>query len=646
MIGLPVLLLTASATWQATGDVTLKEGLNWNIGAADAHVREAASTKPVKQSVDGAHSVAAKGRTAKYRNLTEQEILTLFGPGSRAVPTRVSLTGYRTAGVYREADVREIDLHDPITTGMYRLLSGRLPRTAGEVVASPGLKLPEGSTLTVNGRGAAVAVVGVVEPRRAPEELEIVAPPGAVFDGSSRVSTAWLIDTPAPVSWQRVREMNRQGVTVLSRGVIDAPPPSGNGPEDPLPHATGGTSRIVMAALAAVVVVLEVVFLAGPAFAVGIRRRRRELALIAAQGGSPRHLRGVVLADGLTLGLAASLIGVAGGIGVGAAVTPFVHRGPFEVPVGWVALAVLLGVASALLAAVVPAVQASRAVVPAAQASRADVAEVLAGRRGTVRERRGLPVLGLVLLLGAVAVVVAGTALSRHPSMRFLGLYEVGLLASAVLGQLGLVLLTPWLIGAAARLAARLPLPFRMAARDAARNRGRTAPAVAAVLAATAVFATVAVMSSSQNARVREQYMPSYVMGSTAVTSYEPDPALWNEIKRTTASTLPGVPLIEAGQLAGPDSRTVNVVVQRDCVGHCPLSFMRRWDVRVGGTDLLRYFLRGPDPAAEAALAAGKAVVFDPQALRDGMLVFTAELHKRTSHSVPAVVRRPRTGRW
>ncbi|WP_440084578.1 FtsX-like permease family protein [Streptosporangium sp. LJ11] len=631
MIGLPVLLLTAGLTWQATGDVTLREGLDWNIGAADAHVRGTAFDRPVRQSA-GAEIFHAAGRGVKQRALTEQEVLTLFGPGSRAIPLRGLWTGYEAAGAYREAELREIDLHDPITTGMYTLRSGRLPRVAGEVAAGAALGLREGRTLTLTGTSTAVTVVGVVESQSEPESLEIVAPPGTALDDTGKAGTSWLVDTSAPVSWQRVREINQHGVRVLSRAVVNDPPSAGNGPEDPFPHVSVRTSDVVMAVLGVVIVVLEVVFLAGPAFAVGIRRRRRELALITAQGGSPRHLRGVVLADGLTLGLAASLLGAAGGIGIGAAAAPFVHRGPLEVPAGLVALAVLLGVVSALLAAVVPAVQASRAA----------VAEVLAGRRSRARERRGLPVLGVVLLAVAMAVILLGATFLQRWDQR-VPWQPISMLLGAVLGQLGLILLTPWLVGVAARLAARLPLPFRMAARDAARNRGRTAPAVAAVLVATAVFATVAVMVSSQTARARERYMPQYVGGSTVVSSYAANPAVWREIKKVVTSALPGVPLIEVGKFAGPGSRPVNLVVQPGCARDCGV-FLSRALFRpppIGGADLVRYFLRGPDPAAETALAAGKAVVFDPRVLRDGKLVFTTEVTKRVTHSVPAVVRRP-----
>ena len=71
------------------------------------------------------------------------------------------------------------------------------------------------------------------------------------------------------------------------------------------------------AALAAVIVglgLLEVVLLAGTAFAVGARRQTRALGLVAASGGSARDIRRIVLAQGLVLGA----LGAVGGVAVGA----------------------------------------------------------------------------------------------------------------------------------------------------------------------------------------------------------------------------------------------------------------------------------------------------------------------------------------
>ncbi|MEU4830439.1 FtsX-like permease family protein [Streptosporangium sp. NPDC023615] len=638
MIGLPVMLLTAGLTWQATVDVDTREGLSRDLGTADARIEGGTVGVPIRQDIEGRRTAAlgVLDGTTRDRELTEREVLSLFGPGSRALPSRRLMTGYRVAGAYREAGLWEIDLRDPIATGMYDLSAGRLPSTSREVAASPGLGLGPGTRITLEG-GSPVTVVGVVERRVVPDSRTIVALPGTVRAATGGTAwRTWFVDTPAPVTWQRVGEINRHGVEVVSRAVVEDPPPAAGGPTDPLPPLGRGADP-VMIILVATIAVLQVVFLAGPAFTVGIRRRRRELALIASQGGSPRHLRGVVLADGLTLGLAACVLGAMGGIGLAAALMPFFRHGPFEVPAGPIALVVLLGVVSALLAAVVPAVQASRT----------EVAEALAGRRGRVRDRRGLPVLGLVLLVAAVAAI-AVLALPHAwvtPWPAGEGSVMINLLGSVILGQLGMVLLTPWLVGVVARTTGRLPLPFRMAARDAARNRGRTAPAVTAVLVATTVFGAVAVMVSSQSARARETYTPGYVTGTTVVSSIDPESksrqAVRSELRRTVTSLLPGVPVIEVGGLADSTSQPVYPVV-----GSLPRDLRWRGRVPVGGADLLRYLLRGPDPAAEAALAAGKAVVFDPRALRGGTLTLTVTTVRgeNVEHSVPAVLRRPPAG--
>ena len=196
--------------------------------------------------------------------------------------------------------------------------------------------------------------------------------------------------------------------------------------------------------LAGVMIVLEVTLLAGPAFAVGLRRRRRELALIAAQGGSPGHLRMIVFADGVVLGGGAALTGLALGVGL-ASLSALLEAGrliggvgPLDIPWVQVVAVALIGALSGLVAAVIPAVQAARQ----------DVAAVLGGRRSEARDRAGRPVLGLALLIAGVAAAVF--------AIRF---DVIWVFAAAVLTQFGLVALTPKLVKEAARPAARLPLP-------------------------------------------------------------------------------------------------------------------------------------------------------------------------------------------
>ena len=53
-------------------------------------------------------------------------------------------------------------------------------------------------------------------------------------------------------------------------------------------YDTGDGDYIAIVALIVAMALLEVVLLAGPAFAVGARRQARTLALMAASGGTPR----------------------------------------------------------------------------------------------------------------------------------------------------------------------------------------------------------------------------------------------------------------------------------------------------------------------------------------------------------------------
>jgi putative ABC transport system permease protein len=162
--------------------------------------------------------------------------------------------------------------------------------------------------------------------------------------------------------------------------------------------------------------------------------------------------------------------------------------GPFEVRWPQVVAPVVLGAVAALLAAYVPA----------RQACRQEVAAVLAGRRGAIRSSRGWPVVGLVLVLGAL--VLCFTRGTRPGG-------EIAVATSTVGLVLGTVLLTPLVIGAVAMLGARLPLSLRLAVRDTARQRARSAPAIAAVMASVAAITTLAIASSSDFEQSRREYI-------------------------------------------------------------------------------------------------------------------------------------------
>ncbi|TDD64332.1 FtsX-like permease family protein [Actinomadura darangshiensis] len=376
--------------------------------------------------------------------------------------------------------------------------------------------------------------------------------------------------------------------------------------------AAPSAAETAVLAMIFTMVVLEVVLLAGPAFVVDVRRRRRELALVEAAGGAGRHLRAVVLANGLLLGAVAAVGGAVLGIAA-AAVTKQVAEangaeplGPFTVPWLTVAVTMLLGAGSGLLAALAPA----------RQAGRMDVVAALAGRREPPgRARRGWPIAGGVLVVAGIATSLEG--------VRVLAEFGAALGAAAII--IGLVLACPWIVGTAGRLAHRLPLPLRLAVRDGARNRSRTAPAIAAIMAAVAGITALAIGSASDFRQDRVEYRAELPMGSALVRPpLEQADAAGPALRRD----LPGVPLVPLRGLPGEGSACPNGD-SSDCLS---VSFavddkgmvgFNHVDHVVGGAREARMLLGRDDPAVTSALAAGKIVLFDARPPAGGTVTAT-----------------------
>jgi FtsX-like permease family protein len=244
-------------------------------------------------------------------------------------------------------------------------------------------------------------------------------------------------------------------------------------------------------------VFLPVVAVAGltaaAAIGVGARRQLRELGLLAAAGGSGRHLRLLVLVQGFGLGLLGGLAGIPLGLAATWAAFPWLRGllAPVQDETGApviprfsvigrdMAWTVAFTVALALVSALRPAVTAGRVPVVAA----------LAGRRPPRRLRPWLVAAGLaVALAGLVLQVVANRLAVRGVvipvQLELLALGSVQSIPSPLLITLaGMALATPALVGLAGRVAPPRTAALRLAARDAARNPGRSAPAVTAVAA-------------------------------------------------------------------------------------------------------------------------------------------------------------------
>ncbi|MEQ4719090.1 FtsX-like permease family protein [Nonomuraea sp. B19D2] len=607
MIGLPVLVITAVLTGGATTSITLRDKLDSTLGTADARIVTLPFRTPVEQRADGEVANQPPARRSE-RPWTPAEIGTLLQ--GRMLRWQSNVVEARFADGYDQADVFEADMRDPLTQGMRRLVEGRFAAAPGEVAVSPemidrGVRI--GDTIKVWRPDRTVRVVGVVEHPNRPGLREMVAlPEGLLPHQNDGNSSGWLIDTAAPVHWSDVERLNQAGLSVSSRAVIEGSDFDDSGLPDP--HG------LVQLGVAVVLIVTETVLLAGPAFAVGLRRRRRELAVIAAQGGSGRQLKAIVLADGLVLGGAAALLGAALGIGAGLLVESYAARrldwmhGPVDVPWGQVLGVAVLGVVSGLTAALVPAIQASRQ----------SPVQVLAGRAAVdTHGRAGRPVLGIVLVVLGVA---AGVWAVRRDAL--------SVVVAAMVVGFGLVALMPWLVQATGRLAGRLPLPLRLSVRDASRHRVRTASASAAVMAATAVAIAIGISANSsfiQQEADRASYLPlNTTMIQAAPTAV--DDQGWAKVKEAVQAKLPGVSLVSGLQTTDAQGRpmTLSLSWRTDCTLDCRQPGDRFYPMPVGDERLLAFLQKRRDPQAAAALAAGKAVAFGPDLVRDGVVTLDA----------------------
>ena len=361
-----------------------------------------------------------------------------------------------------------------------------------------------------------------------------------------------------------------------------------------------------MALLVVVMALIEVVLLAGPAFAVGARRQARNLALMAATGGTPRQARRVVLAGAVVLGSVGAALGTVLGIGVGLG--------------GAADRAAVLRHLARPVRRTVAAPRRHRRVRPAQRAAgrrRTRVDRVAPGRRRRARRPARRPRARPAFAdprdwccwgsaSPALSPARPAPASSRSPSRR----------SPAVLGM---ILLVPIVVVGVARLARRLPLSMRYAVRDAARHRTRTVPAVAAVAATVAGVVALGIANSSDAAQNEATYQPQLPAGDGVITSYDADAAVLTsaaeivdrEIPDATVTPVRGIvegrPTGESAYLefrvpgAGTDGLLDEYALP---YGSSVLVSDGAWPAVLG------FVADADEPRARAAIAAGDVVVF------------------------------------
>ncbi len=242
-------------------------------------------------------------------------------------------------------------------------------------------------------------------------------------------------------------------------------------------------------------------------FSITAAQRQRENALLRALGASRRQITWSMLIEALFVGLAGSLIGLVGGVGLASGIKALLNAFDFVIPARGLAIemrtiviTLLAGTFASVLAAVGPAIGAGR-VPPVAAMSDAILEKV-----GSVRRR--------VIFAGVAGTIGVGSIVA------VMGGADAVLLAVGVVGLFAaLLLLGPVLARPIARFIGAPVQRFRgvtgtMARGNVQRNPRRTARTAAPVLLGVALVTGASVFAASIKAQITD------VVGSTFQGEY------------------------------------------------------------------------------------------------------------------------------
>lgn len=574
LIGLPVFGLCAAGVALTSVTASASESADQRLGAAVASVvpasqdssGEFSNSEPV-ETLDGeVFGQVTRGGFAPMDRQRPGALLLADGftrespwtqqrveatVGAPVLPIAVvpltSVDGQEFEMSFDEFDLPALvaDATDPLFGGSGQLTSGRWAQRPSEITVTEvgvGSGLPRSGLLTLTLGAESTErefrVVGVAKAQAGQTQAAAVLHPSAAPEGTA---WEWRVERSAPVHLDEALTWTDYGLSVMSRAVLLDPPPE--------EQDSAETVTVLVIAMLVLGVLIETMFLAGPAFAISTTRRQRSMALASAQGAGPADLRRQVLGYAVVLATLAAATGAVLGVGIGLGAAVALRRRspnsflPLEVP--WLPLLAIILVA--VLAAALAAWWPARGV------THLDTMAVLRGRTVSRSVGRGAPVLGVVMLVAGAPMAVGGAVYGSGG--------EYALVAAGALTFFGTVLLIPLLLVGAGRLADRLPTAARLAVRDATRQRGRSTPAVAAIAAAVALVVGFSTVTASSEVAAQLNYQPQVAIGvgrvpleqwgarSTAPTLADPV-----EVQSAMAEALPAAdvwPVDYATALAG-----------------------------------------------------------------------------------------------
>lgn len=265
-------------------------------------------------------------------------------------------------------------------------------------------------------------------------------------------------------------------------------------------------------------------------FSMLVAQRSRELALLRALGATRSQVMRSLVIEAAGVGAVGAVIGLAAGVGVAVALQALFGALGAEIPTNGlvilprtIAAGVAIGIAVTVVAALAPAVRASR--IPPMAALRDDPGL-------PARSLRTRAVAGGVLLAVGVALMVWGAGAGESGVMR------VGLGALAAL--IGMIVVSPAIAGPVVRsVGFALPRLFgtvgSMAVQNAERQPRRTAATASALMIGLALVTALTIFASSTKASITQ--VIDRVIGAEFILSTEDRSPFSDEVAPAVAAT-------------------------------------------------------------------------------------------------------------
>ncbi|MFY1670784.1 ABC transporter permease [Plantactinospora sp. WMMB334] len=281
------------------------------------------------------------------------------------------------------------------------------------------------------------------------------------------------------------------------------------------------------------------IFLILNTFSIIVAQRTRELALLRAIGAGRRQVIGSVLVEAVAIGLLASVLGLGAGIGVGALLAYVfgqtaggLQLAGLGVPPAAVISAFAVGLIVTVVAAVLPAMRASR------------IPPVAAMQDVATPDRP----LTKISAAGAVVTAVGGTLMALGLSGNTGDNTLLTILGGVLLSFVGVALLTPLISRPVVGLLGRIfswSVPGKLGRLNSGRNPRRTAITAAALMVGIALVTGVTVILDSAKSSITalaEETIQAELVISGAQSGPRPpsfDPAVLDQ-----AAALPGVGMV------------------------------------------------------------------------------------------------------